>query len=679
MGHLVWWINADLDGEGTYSVVPHHGFLPYEEGAKKGMHELPKNMKKLLEKGKPLNARQQEMADSLSLLNELALQVPEEREHPRSSFHEEDYWGLEDEEEPTDFDAAEGPPEEEEELDEDEELLDSPSESHDKKKSKEKKKGKKRKKSPMDDEDEDEIVYDSIEEATAPFEKKKKKDKIKKKKKRNKEETDDNFPADAEQMAVDESVVAPVVEPPPAAKAPQPMEDVVEEDPSVSADSALEDSDYGGDDHGGDELAEPLVVDESATGTKKKIKKLVKKGAKDKDMAKDDDKDQKKKKKKKKDKAPKEPKKRTKAAEQRDLERERCEEEYLPLVDDLKFHKEARDIESIQVVLHSLLPVADSFAASFFSEYEIPKLMKATKTVLEESGGDTSTYRRLWNKMKASYQIKVGQLPEGFKAKKGRGAKSNDTESSEKIKSEDGAPKKSIVKEESQPQGTQVERSASNESGPDSKDSSAATPGPLGKVPSKEPHRRSSADSEQLAKTIEKSASKPKPKKFSVMDFMAKKKENKSVPSSAPDKVSTSSAGGAASKKALPAWVTSPPTSEDPLEGDAKREDRSFALEFLLQAAAHFPSNSRANKESIARSLEIAIYEWSESQGGDWNETYWNKVHSIVAAITGKREIGTLVTMIIEGCFASPKSIVTLSLEELEKSFEGRDNITSSD
>ena len=102
-----------------------------------------------------------------------------------------------------------------------------------------------------------------------------------------------------------------------------------------------------------------------------------------------------------------------------------------------------------------------------------------------------------------------------------------------------------------------------------------------------------------------------------------------------------------------------------------------FALEFLLQAAAHFPANKGVNEESVARSIEMAIYDWSQSQRGSWTDIYWDKVHALVAAITGKRDIGTLVDMIMDGDFASPKLLMKLSVENLENSFEGRPFILS--
>jgi len=96
---LVYWIRADKVG---YSCIPKGDFISYEEGSKKGMHVFTEHTKRLLEKGKRLNRRQQEMVDSLVILNELALKLPEERSHPWAGFKEEDYWVLDEDTEKSD-------------------------------------------------------------------------------------------------------------------------------------------------------------------------------------------------------------------------------------------------------------------------------------------------------------------------------------------------------------------------------------------------------------------------------------------------------------------------------------------------------------------------------------------------------------------------------------------------
>ena len=395
MGHLVWWISPDEEEEdSSYSVVPNNGFLSYEEGKKKGYHELPKNMKKLLEKGKPFNAKQEEIAGSLTLLNELALQEPEEREHPRSNFSEEEFWGLDDD--AVDLDEEEEEEEEDELVDEKEILAPT----------KEKLKGKKKKnKKRKKEEGDEEILHDDAEDfEEAPVKKKKKKDKTKlekgKKKKKKKTLADDSIELqdaldtedpelddDADDMPMREKVLDEDEDDEDMDLDDEPRrktdEEFLEDASVASADSALVDSDFD-DGVGADDDDEQLRGVEPETQSIKKLKKLQKKSKKGKDKAVKeeavdggDGKKVKKKKKIKEEDTSKGHKKRSKAAEQRDLER--CEEEYLPILENLKIAREKKNAEMIQKVLETLLPVAEEFTASFFSEYDIPRLMKNCK------------------------------------------------------------------------------------------------------------------------------------------------------------------------------------------------------------------------------------------------------------------------------------------------------------
>lgn len=281
-------------------------------------------------------------------------------------------------------------------------------------------------------------------------------------------------------------------------------------------------------------------------------------------------------------------------------------------------------------------------------------------STLEEIDGDTSVYRRLWNKMKGSYNYKVKLLPEGFKAKKRKSIKPVKQESIVRAVDDEPATK-ILVKEEP----------TSIQSTPAASESAPMTDGVPSKTPLRDIKRRASADSDPLAKTAEKTAVKAKPKKFSIMDIMKKKDSKQNSVGGAPDRMSSSSAAGTSSKKTVPSWVTAPLPNFDSFVGCEQREDRMFALEFLLQAAAHFPGGKGANEESIARSLELAIFDWSKSKGS-FGDTYWEKVHAIVAALTGKREVGTLIDFILEGSFPSAKAVVLLSFDNLANSFEGR-------
>jgi hypothetical protein len=115
----------------------------------------------------------------------------------------------------------------------------------------------------------------------------------------------------------------------------------------------------------------------------------------------------------------------------------------------------------------------------------------------------------------------------------------------------------------------------------------------------------------------------------------------------------------------VPTWVKEPPTIAAPTE-----DPRSLGLEFLVQAAEQFPTG-KINVDSVARSLEAAIYD-AAKQETDWKGAYWPKVHALVAAICGKQEQGTLMNMIVMGRFETAEKVASLPFDKLAASFEGR-------
>jgi hypothetical protein len=158
-------------------VVPGNGFITYEEGAKSSLHELPHKIKKMFDRGQELSKTQAETMESLRMLNALAFQPIEEREHPRSDFTEEDFWGIDDDE-MEDAGRDEAPHDNYQNDDDEEELLDDEEdlEEWDSSKPAKKVKGTKRKKTEILEEDEDQTDYD-VEEVAPPTKKKKKADK----------------------------------------------------------------------------------------------------------------------------------------------------------------------------------------------------------------------------------------------------------------------------------------------------------------------------------------------------------------------------------------------------------------------------------------------------------------------------------------------------------------------
>ena len=101
--------------------------------------------------------------------------------------------------------------------------------------------------------------------------------------------------------------------------------------------------------------------------------------------------------------------------------------------------------------------------------------------------------------------------------------------------------------------------------------------------------------------------------------------------------------------------------------------------------AEHFPEG-KSDRGSVSMSVEKAIFEWSiktitgvvatdeslEDKSPFVKNEYWERVHSIVAGVTGMRDAGPLMQCILDGDFATPKSLVELPREVFDESFEGK-------
>jgi hypothetical protein len=104
------------------------------------------------------------------------------------------------------------------------------------------------------------------------------------------------------------------------------------------------------------------------------------------------------------------------------------------------------------------------------------------------------------------------------------------------------------------------------------------------------------------------------------------------------------------------------------------------------------PLTKGINHDAIARNLEVAIYEWASCKdhingaslssnghgnvvhglGDEHTDKYWNKLHSVVAGISGKRRPGTIAKMIGDGKFEAANDLVELSDDSLYQSFQGK-------
>jgi hypothetical protein len=162
-----------------------------------------------------------------------------------------------------------------------------------------------------------------------------------------------------------------------------------------------------------------------------------------------------------------------------------------------------------------------------------------------------------------------------------------------------------------------------------------------------------------------------KKKKFSLGSIMTKPKPTAAPKVPKADLARTSSSSQLSKQNDRPTWISEATSKETPSD-----ENRSFALEFLQQAAPFIPSNDIVNHDAIARELEASIYNWADGKESvstkQWLGKYWEKIDDLVAAISGNGGSGTIALMISQGRFRSAADVVKLSENDIACSFEGR-------
>jgi hypothetical protein len=270
--------------------------------------------------------------------------------------------------------------------------------------------------------------------------------------------------------------------------------------------------------------------------------------------------------------------------------------------------------------------------------------------------------------LRETYTSKKKDVPPGFKPKITVQEADEDDTKADPETSE-------AAHEEDKPTSGMSEKSAAEDRAEESKvpqDSSqdtTMTDGPASQLKRSGSVERVVAQDQEAPSQKQGTPLKAVKKKFSLGSLM---RPTSSAPKSATKNVAVklSSSGQASRNQKMPAWISGGTIAE--IQSD---ENRSFALEFLQQAAPFVPHTRYVNHDAIARALEAAIYEWSTSTHGrskDWVDKYWEKVHDLVASISGKRRVGTIATLIAEGKFKSPDEIVRLSDDAIMSSFEGR-------
>mmetsp|Transcript_17406 Transcript_17406/g.26425 ORF Transcript_17406/g.26425 Transcript_17406/m.26425 type:complete len:859 (+) Transcript_17406:232-2808(+) len=126
--------------------------------------------------------------------------------------------------------------------------------------------------------------------------------------------------------------------------------------------------------------------------------------------------------------------------------------------------------------------------------------------------------------------------------------------------------------------------------------------------------------------------------------------------------------------KRLPEWLTAKLTEESSVERDNVRK---LGLDFFNQVSEMFPETIES--ETAADSLERALHAWATRHESEpkWKKPYREKLHKVIGALAGKHKPGLLVEELARGKYDSAMDLIELSDEHLQASFEGNKALKS--
>jgi hypothetical protein len=355
---------------------------------------------------------------------------------------------------------------------------------------------------------------------------------------------------------------------------------------------------------------------------------------------------------------------------------------------------EDEDVSKVTGILKKWSEVVETLPACFISHSELPRLMKASKKVLQRKGGtqeDLVVCKKLAERMQATYEKGKDKIAATFveNIKKKKQEKEKAVATKKREDSMDAKTETTVFQVKAsaatKPSELAVDELATSQS------AGANNPAPT-RVSDPIPKREITGISEsksRVTKSETKAVGPAKPskppkrekKKFNLGSFMRPRDVTASQETTGSGKTSFSGKRS----KAAPSWVTEPCFVVAPTN-----EDRALALDFLRDLATHLPAG-KVDVESVALQLEAAIHKWAldksektdepqkstdkaeeSNKPGDWRDDYWEKVHLLVAAIVGKRDPGGLISYVMDGYFSSPADLLLLAEDKLADSFEGR-------
>ena len=381
---------------------------------------------------------------------------------------------------------------------------------------------------------------------------------------------------------------------------------------------------------------------------------------------------------------------------------EECEDIFLPIMSRLDEALSTKDVQVAEQCLDNIHQNVEKLTPPFVKSYGLGMAIKNTRKALKTSVNIGNLCRNLTKEMKRVYLEKNVSMPDNFEPKK---AKNDKNGTDERAKPPADTLVKRVKDEPHSPLDKMIEEDASVDSEPSVEGKDRALPvtslkeemltSPMMKeviplsVPKKEEKKLLSDEviskespnlplTEQLAQPVTSKAApqaRPARKSFSLKGMFKKPKQTRTVKERAVDQDRVAPvAKKQVVMKESPLWLTVFSSPNNLAQEDGERR---LASDFFLDAARCFPAD-KVNVEAIANSVELAAFEYSKmlATGGtlSFSETYWQLVHDIAGAISGKQGPDTLYHKILDGEFSSAKDVVKLlrmKRKSVKASFEG--------
>jgi len=340
---------------------------------------------------------------------------------------------------------------------------------------------------------------------------------------------------------------------------------------------------------------------------------------------------------------------------------ENCEKIFLPLMDKLQAIEEEGGAEKllkkIDRDVHRLTP-------AFIRTHKIGLIVKAIRSQFKDSVVLNQMCKKITSKMKNIYQKKLESEPKGFEPKvKKLKKKKSISKISESVKEE-----VRNVPQTKSPLSVPAEEEASTQSQDYSKPTPIVSSAVSIKAASvkKEEGRSTSEPFVPPKKTPR--AIKPKvkaPRKSFSLAGMIENKTNPTPPmANANDEDSEmNTSRQSRAKLDRPEWTVNYQHTGHSFETNP---NRIFGMEFLMDAVSCLPKG-KVDPPSVARGVEDAL---NTKYDGDYDK-YMERVHDICAAISGKKQMGSLAQKILAGNYATPVDVINIPRKTLFQSFEG--------